>query len=64
MKWLIGLAIVAVLGVAGVVVTHETSNSSSTSGSKIATISTGERVDLASHMRAGTWTVVEFTADW
>ena len=66
MKWLIAFAAVVVLGLAGVVVTHEMRSSSSASGSnqKIATISTGERVDLAPHLRPGTWTVVEFTAEW
>ncbi len=66
MKWLIAFAAVVVLGLAGVVVTHEMRSSSSASGSnqKIATISTGERVELAPHLRAGTWTVVEFTAEW
>ena len=67
MKWLLALGAVLVLGLAGVVVSHERGRSPSTgagSGNKIVTISSGEEVDLNSHLRPGTWTVVEFTADW
>lgn len=31
---------------------------------KIATISKGERVEIAQHLRDGRFTIVEFTADW
>ena len=67
MKWLIAFAAVVVLGLGGVMFTHKRGSSSSSApgvNQKIATISTGETVDLAPHLRAGTWTVVEFTADW
>ena len=67
MKVLIALTVAVVLGLAGIIVTHERGGSSaSTTGSqaKIATISTGQTVDLAPHLRDGTWTVVEFTAGW
>ena len=63
MKWLIALVVTGMLGLGGVIVMHERGGSSG-SNQKIATISTGERVEIASHLRAGTWTVVEFTADW
>ena len=31
---------------------------------RVRTISHGERVDLSLHLEEGTWTVVEFYADW
>lgn len=34
------------------------------SGAKIETISTGDEVDIAAHLRPGTRTVVEFGAVW
>lgn len=67
MKWLIAVAAALVLGMVGIVVKHERGGStSSAAGSheKVATISTGAAVDLPSHLREGTWAVVEFTADW
>jgi len=67
MKWLIVLGTALVLGLGGVVVLHESGRSPvqfASSDEKIATISTGDEVDLEAHLRPGTWTVVEFTADW
>ena len=34
------------------------------SGDLVATISHGDRVELADHLAPGEWTVFEFTADW
>jgi hypothetical protein len=66
MKWLIAIPVVIILGLGGIMLTHERGGGPSSPGSqgKIVTISTGEAVDLAPHLRDGTWTVVEFTADW
>ncbi len=58
MKVLIGIAVAVILGLGGIMVTHESGDA------KIQTISTGGSVDLAAHLRAGTWTMVEFTAEW
>ncbi len=63
MKVLIGIAVAVILGLAGIMFTHERGGPAG-SHAKIQTISTGRAVDLASHLRAGTWTVVEFTAEW
>lgn len=38
--------------------------SSFTGGSRVETISTGEEVDIESHLSPEGRTVVEFTADW
>ena len=67
MKLLIALTVAAVLALAGVMFTHERggpSTSAAGSHQRIQTISTGRTVDLAPHLRDGTWTVVEFTAEW
>ena len=67
MKWLIAIPVVLMLALGGFMVMHNSGGGpSSGTGShqNVATISTGEAVDLAPHLRAGTWTVVEFTADW
>ena len=65
MKVLIGIAVAVILGVGGIMFTHERGGpASSGSHAKIQTISTGGSVDLAPHLRAGTWTMVEFTAEW
>ena len=67
MKWLLALGGILLVGLAGIVVFHErgeSPSSESPSSGKIATISSGEEVDLESHLRPGVWTVVEFTADW
>ena len=67
MRWLLALGGALVAGLAGIVLLHERSSSPTAvapSGGKVATISSGEAVDLESHLRPGTWTVVEFTADW
>ena len=63
MKWLIALCLVLVAGLVGVVVTHDRAGGG-TDGAKIATISTGQKVDIDAQLRDGIWTVVEFTADW
>ena len=63
MKVLIGIAVTVILGLGGIMVTHE-SGGPAGSHAKIQTISTGRTVDLAAHLRAGTWTMVEFTAEW
>lgn len=65
MKVLIGIAVAVILGLGGIMFTHERGGpASSGSHAKIQTISTGGSVDLAAHLRAGTWTMVEFTAEW
>ncbi len=65
MKVLIGIVVAVILGLGGIVFTHERGGpSASGSHAKIQTISTGQTVDLAPHLRAGTWTMVEFTAEW
>ncbi len=65
MKVLIGIAVAVILGLGGIMVTHDRGGpASSGSHAKIQTISTGGSVDLAAHLRAGTWTMVEFTAEW
>lgn len=67
MKWLLALGAALVLGMGALILTHERGRSASTaagSHGEGATISHGEAVDLAPHLREGTWTVVEFTADW
>ena len=64
---MIAIPVVILIGLGGIIVTHERGGASSSalgSQQKIATISNGETVDLAPHLRDGTWTVVEFTADW
>jgi len=68
MKWFAGFAVLAVLCLVGIVGMHQAKRSSSpsmpvsNSTEKIATISTGETVDIGQHLTSGTWTVVEFTA--
>ena len=61
---MIAIPVVMMLGLGGIMIMHDGGASSSGSQRKIETISTGEAVDLASHLSAGSWTVVEFTADW
>ena len=34
------------------------------SGAPVATISTGEVVQIEEHLEDGTWTLIEYTADW
>ncbi|MCA8975648.1 MAG: hypothetical protein KDC98_13080 [Planctomycetes bacterium] len=71
MKWLIAVAAVLILGIAGIILTHVPAKRSSTSaagraGSNevIATISTGEEVDIDSNVPSRGTTIVEFTADF
>ena len=65
MKWLIAFAAAILLGLVAIIARHETSSTgSASSGENTATISTGQTVELNDHLAAGTWTIVEFTADW
>ena len=56
------------LGVAGIVKLNRDaappSNEELVTSGRIATISSGERVDVADHLDADGWTVIEFGAVW
>lgn len=70
MRVLLVLAVLLVLGMAGVVVVHERGKTRNARGPAIdpdavvATISTGERVDIEAHVARRGLTIVEFTADF
>ena len=68
MKWLAVVAVLIVVGLVGIVITHDSrtgsSPGSSGGGEKVVTISHGEAVTIEDHLTRGTYTIVEFTADW
>ncbi|MBK8974983.1 MAG: hypothetical protein IPM29_03585 [Planctomycetes bacterium] len=69
MRWFVITGVLLAAGLAAIVIRHEAGSdatgapTAAVSSATVATISRGERVDLAPHVRDGT-TVVEFTADW
>lgn len=74
MKQVVLFAIVVVIAFAGMVVFRETGRRDASSNhvrlstpqmlQQVATISTGEEVEINAHLDASKWTVVEFKADW
>ena len=69
MKLLIAAAVLLVLGTVGVVVLHERGKAhghgpASDASAAVATISTGDRVDIEAHVPRRGLTIVEFTADF
>ena len=70
MRILVILGVVLLLGMVGVVMTHEPGGSASggagnrASLAPIEILSHGEAVDIDAHVPTAGWTVVEFTADW
>lgn len=70
MRALIAIAVLVVLGTVGAVVMHERGKNRGPVGPRIdegavvATISTGERVDIEAHVPRQGLTIVEFTADF
>jgi hypothetical protein len=70
MKILIAIVAAVVLGMVGLVVHHEsgkrgrTAGTSVDEGAEVATISTGEPVDIEAHVPRQGLTIVEFTAEF
>ncbi len=68
MKWLIALVVTILLGLVAIITLHEKpsrrSPGAASSGDKSVLISIGQTINLNDHLVEGTWTIIEFTADW
>jgi hypothetical protein len=70
MKALIAVVVAVVLGMAGLVVHHEMGKRGRAvgpaidEGAEVATISTGDPVDVAAHVPRQGLTIIEFTAEF
>jgi hypothetical protein len=72
LKSLIAVGVLVVAGMVGVVVHHELGKRGAPAvprvvvdeGAEVATISTGQEVDIAVHVPTKDFTLVEFTADF
>lgn len=72
LKSLIAVGVLVVAGMFGVVVHHEVGKRNAPppprvvvdEGAEVATISTGQEVDVAAHVPTTDFTLVEFTADF